>query len=733
MGVSFARLKRYVRKHWRLIATWGFAGAFFFGGVSFLWAASLRIPDLQSLENRKIEQSVKIYDRTGEVLLSDLNEDFARTIVPLEEISDNIKKAIIAIEDPAFYKHSGVQPRAIARAIYTNLTQGDLLSGQGGSTITQQVIKLSVLTTDKSITRKLKEWVLALKIERVLAKDQIFELYLNQVPMGGNMYGVEEASQTFFNKDASDLSLPEAAYLAALLPAPTRLSPYRRSEETGRNERLEVRKNIVWDKLYEHGYISAEERDAGKSALVEFQPERENSIKAPHFVFYVQQYLEEKYGEDTIEEGGWKVITTLDADLQAKAEEIILKGALENTTRFNASNAAMVAIDPKTGDILSMVGSRNYFDTEIPGAYNVTVMKPGRQPGSAFKPFAYAEAFNKGYTPDTVVFDVKTQFSTACAPTNYTSGGDCYSPNNYDNNFRGPMALRNALAESINVPAVKVLYLAGLRDTLALARQMGITTLEDPSRYGLTLVLGGGEVTLLDITSAYGVFAQDGVRYEPVSILRIEDANGEIIEDNTERHGTQVLPRETAQKINDVLSDVAAREPLGVNATLSFPGYDVAFKTGTTNNYRDAWTIGYTPNIVVGMWAGNNDNTEMEKRVSGLIVGPMWGQVMRYALESRDNEPFSQSSYSQPSKPVLAGQWQIPGSDGLPHEILYWVDTDNPTGPPPNNPARDPQYVYWETPVQAWFSQYGFGAPQENPDAQNATSSESLPQEVPHN
>ena len=360
-----------------------------------------------------------------------------------------------------------------------------------------------------------------------------------------------------------------------------------------------------------------------------------------------------------------------------------------------------------------MVGSRNYFDTDIDGAYNVTTSLPGRQPGSAFKPFAYAEAFIKGYTPETVVFDVRTQFSTACNPTDVSNDYPCYSPVNYDNAFRGPITLRNALAQSINIPAVKTLYLAGLTDTLRLAKAMGISTLGDPGRYGLTLVLGGGEVTLLDISSAYGVFATGGMRVPPSAILRVEEANGTVIEDNSRVQGTQVLPREVAQKINDILSDQAAREALtGGSDLFNFPGRDVALKTGTTNDYRDAWTIGYTPNLVVGTWAGNNDNTSMEKRVSGFIVGPIWSEVMKYALTKTPVTAFTRDeSSAQGLKPVLRGIWQGNNSqiqNGIEyvqqsvHEILHWVDKHNPNGPVPANPADDSQYTLWETPVRAW-------------------------------
>ena len=705
---------------------WGVSGCLFLGGGILLWAATLELPDLASLETRRVEQSVKIYDRTGEVLLYDLHDKMQRTVVPLENISPNIKQAIVAIEDPEFYTHKGVKPTAIVRAVLTNASQGDLLSGQGGSTITQQVVKLTVLTKDKTITRKLKEWILALKMERVLTKEQILEIYLNQVPFGGQLYGVEEATMTFFGKHAADVSLPEAAYLAAVLPAPTRLSPY-----GSHLDQLEVRKKLALDKMLEHGYITQAQRDEALAAKVTFIPPRDVSIAAPHFVFYVRQYLEDKYGQEALNNGGWRVTTTLDADLQTKAEEIVSRNALANVEKYNATNMALTAVDPKTGQILVMVGSRNYFDTDIPGAYNVATMSPGRQPGSAFKPFAYAQAFAEGYTPDTVVFDVRTQFSTACGAYDTTnSEPPCYSPQNYDDKFRGPMTLREALAQSINVPAVKVIYLAGLTDTLKLAKSMGLNTLGDPGQYGLTLVLGGGEVTPLEMTSAYGAFANNGLHFETIPVLRIEDAQGNVVENNMERNGSQVVSPEVAQKISDVLSDPVARAPLGENTLFNFPGHDVAIKTGTTNDYRDAWTVGYTPNIAVGIWAGNNDNTSMVKRVSGFIVGPAWSEFMRYALTKKPAEAFVRPEYVPANKPVLNGVWQTPGSDGLVHEILYWVNKSDPLGPAPSNPASDSQFERWDAPVRAQYGGYGVystpaqavptpQAPQPQPQYQN--------------
>lgn len=708
---SFKHTAHKARHHWRALFVGVISLGFISTGLFFLWAATLKLPDLSSLDERKIEQSVKIYDRTGSVLLYDLHDNIQRTVIPLSQISPNIQHATIAIEDAEFYTHKGVRPLATLRAIGNNVLSGRPLSGGGGSTITQQVIKGSVLSGTKTITRKFKEWVLALKLEQTMSKDQILEIYLNQAPYGGAMYGVEQASETFFNKRASDVTVPEAAYLAAVLPAPTYYSPYGNHKEA-----LDARKNLVLLKMFEHGYLTEEQYENAKVAKVEFQQQRDSAIQAPHFVFYVRQYLENKYGVNALEESGWRVITSLDADMQAKAEEIVRRNALANTEKFNASNASMVAIDPHTGQILVMVGSRNYFDQNIDGNFNVALA--GRQPGSTFKPFAYAESFIKGYTPSTVLFDVRTQFQTTCAATNYTSDGECYSPVNYDGKFRGPMTLRDALAQSINVPAIKVLYLAGLSDTLRLAKAMGISTLGDINQYGLTLVLGGGEVTLLDMTSAYGVFANNGVRISPVSVLKVQDAQGNIIEDNTNQSGTQVLEPQVAQEISDILSDSVARGPLGENDLFSFGGRDVAVKTGTTNDYRDAWTVGYAPNIVVGAWAGNNDNSSMVKRVSGFIVGPMWSEFMKYALTKLPDESFTRSEPATAGlKPVLRGVWQgnvnyvqnnIEYVTQSVHEILHWVDKNNPNGPIPTDPASDPQYNLWEVPVRVWAQEHGF-------------------------
>jgi len=568
------------------------------------------------------------------------------------------------------------------------------LGGQGGSTITQQIIKNALLTSDKKISRKVKEWVLAPRLESILTKDEILEVYLNEVPYGGTVYGVQEASRRFFGKDAKDLTLAESAYIAALPQAPTRYSPY------GNNlALLEARKNRVLNEMLSNGFITQEEYDRGAAEQITFQKPENFGIKAPHFVFWVREQLEEKYGIEAVEAGGLRVITSLDWKLQEASEEIVKRYALENSTKFNAENAAVVAVDPNTGQVLTMVGSRDYFDDQIDGNFNIATAE--RQPGSSFKPFVYAEAFNKGYRPETVVFDLPTEFSTTCS-----SGGDCYNPTNYDNIFRGPMTLRDALAQSVNIPAVKTLYLAGIKDSLELARSMGISTLTNVNQYGLTLVLGGGEVRPIDMATAYGVFATEGVRHNTVGILRVEDKDGKVLEEFKDE-ATRVLPEQTARLISDVLSDNIARTPaFGGSSFLNFPGLDVASKTGTTNDYRDAWIVGYTPTVSLAAWAGNNDNRSMEKKVAGFIVAPMWHEVMEKAIEMypagnfNDPEPISEDL-----KPIIAGQWSTSG--GI-HSILHWVEKSNPLGAIPSNPNSDSQYSMWESSVQVWAGRQGF-------------------------
>ncbi len=682
-------------------------------GAVFLWIATLRLPDLADLSQLKVEQSTKIYDRTGQILLYDLSTNVSRTIVPFDSISQHIKNATVAIEDKNFYEHGGIVPSSILRAIFVDVSS--LSFSQGGSTITQQVVKNSVLTTDKSIARKIKEWVLAIKLDKAMSKDDILNLYLNGSPYGGKMYGVEEAAENFFGVSAKNINLAQAAYLGAIIEAPTYYSPY------GPNKaRLDERKDLVLKLMFEQKMISEAEYDTAKNEAVVFKPRGDTSgIKAPHFVFFVTDYLAQKYGEDALERGGFKVITTLDYDMQLKAEAVAKEYGEKNLTSFHANNNAIVIIAPKTGDILSMVGSRDYENEAIAGNFNVATAH--RQPGSTFKPFVYATLFNKGYTPDTILFDTPIQFSVNCAADNFTSDDGCYSPGDYDGAYRGPMTVRNALAQSVNIPAVEALYLAGIRNSLDTAHKMGIQSLIDPNQYGLTLVLGGGEVSLLDMTSAYSVFANDGLRNPYNPILAVQDAQGTTIEEHTPAP-ERVLPEQTAREISSILTDNNARTPAyGANSVLYVPTRDVAVKTGTTNNYKDAWIMGYTPNIVVGAWVGNSNNTPMDKKVAGYIVAPMWRALMDQIMPNLPPESFpAPTPIDQNIKPVLRGIWQggvaTPNGDGLTetvsggvHSILYWVHKDDPLGAVPSNPGSDGQFNNWEYSVRLWAASHGYG------------------------
>ncbi len=654
-------------------------------------------------------QSTKIYDRTGKVLLYDIYGEEKRSIIAFDKISSNLKNAVLVSEDERFYQHKGIDFRGILRSILTNLKLQS--KQQGGSTITQQLIRSVYLTNQKTISRKIKEVVLSIELERRYPKDQIFEWYLNQIPFGENAYGAEAASQTYFNKPASDLSLAESATLTALIPAPSYYSPYGSHKDSLLNK-----KDIILDKMARLGYITKDQVTTAKAEVLNFSGPS-ISIKAPHFVIYVKQYLENKYGEDFLKEKGLKVYTTLNFDLQSYAEETI-SNADKNNISFDANNAALVVIDPSNGEILSLVGSKDYFGKSYPEGCdkkssgsclfdpNFDVATMGlRQPGSSFKPFIYATAFKKGYTPDTVLWDVKTEFNPNCSPDGTQEkdqyGANCYHPQDYDGKNRGMVTLRSALAQSLNIPAVKLLYLAGQRDSLKTSKDFGITTLNEPDRYGLSLVLGGGEVTLLQITSAYGVFATEGLKITPSAILRIEDSNGNIIEQNNKQL-TKVLDTQVARQINDVLSDNDARTPLfGANSNLYIPGYQVAAKTGTTQFYNDAWTIGYSPFAVVGVWVGNNDNSSTNKQTGSGLAAPIWKKIMQKLLTSRPQENFNKPDPIENTNPILLGQ--LPEGDS-PHSILYYIDKNNPQGLAPKESSTDSLYNAFEVGVKNWLN-----------------------------
>jgi penicillin-binding protein 1C len=674
--------------------------AFIFAGGLLLAVTIVPAPDITSFASRQVAQSTKIYDRTGQVLLYDYNRDAKREIIPLRSISPNVIQATIAIEDSSFYEHGGIRLSSTIRAIITNIFGLD--KAQGGSTITQQVVKNTLLTGEKRVIRKLHEWALAIKLEQTYSKDKILETYLNNIPYGGTLYGIEAASEAYFGIPAKDISIPQAAYLAAMIQAPSYYAP-----RGAHRAELDARKNIVLERMRVLGFIDEATYTKSLGETVTFSVTAQNSIIAPHFVFYVLNQLEEKYGPNALT-SGLKVITTLDADLESQAESIVNRYALENVTRFKASNAALVAIDPSTGQILAMVGSRNFFDTAIDGQYNATLAL--RQPGSTMKPFIYALALMNGYTRNTVIFDVPTQFSTACGPQETTNNTPpCYAPSNFDDAFRGPMTFETALAQSINIPAIKTLYLVGVPRAISFSKSLGLSTLGDASQYGLTIVLGGGEVRLLDLTSAYATFANDGIRNTPNSLLEVDDAQGAVIFRNTSE-SSQVVPQHIARDMSAMLSDAPARVPeYPLDSPLSFPGYDVAVKTGTTDNTRDAWVIGYSPSIAIGVWVGNNDNSPMVKSVAGFIAAPMWHKVMSYALSKYPRIYFGEPSPILSSlPPILQGNWYIPDLEGkiVPHSLLYWTDKNNPRGQPPTNPTRDPQFAYWEYGIEAWYTSH---------------------------
>jgi len=657
------------------------------------------LPNPEQFISGQITQSTKIYDRTGQVLLYEIHGDQKRTVIPYDQIPDYAKKATLAVEDQEFYQHAALDWKGTLRALITDITTGQM--SQGGSTITQQLARNTFLTPDKTISRKIKELILANWIEEKYSKDKILELYLNQIPYGSNAYGIESASQSYFNKSAKDLTLAESATLAAMIQAPTYYSPWGAHVKD-----LMTRKNYALDQMYKLGFIDAKQRDAAKKEKLNFATQNIGTIKAPHFVMMVKDYLSQKYGDDTVEKGGLKVITTLDWNLQQAAETAVKNGADRNTELYQGKNASLVAQDPKTGQILALVGSKDWFDNSIDGKFNVAVQGL-RQPGSSFKPFAYVTAFEKGYSPNTMVFDLPTEFSSytdTCPLIKIDYNTDnplCFHPQNFDGQFRGPINLKDSLAQSINISSVKVLYLAGLSDTIKTAENFGITTLGDPSRYGLSLVLGGGEVKLVDMVEAYSVFSQEGVKHNQVSILEVDDQKGQVLEKYLDQ-AENVIDPQYPKLINSVLSDSDARSSLfqnSLNLTV-FPGRDVALKTGTTNDYRDAWTIGYTPSLVAGVWAGNSDNAPMQKHAGSILAAvPIWSEFMNAALQNYPLEFFNKPDDVVENKPMMDGQYMI---NGQVHDILYYVNKNDPTGPQPANPASDSQYWNWELPISNW-------------------------------
>lgn len=672
--------------------------------VTFLSAFAYyarQIPDPETIITRRISETTKIFDRTGKTVLYNIHGEEKRTIIPIEEIPEIVKLSIIATEDVNFYLHRGLDLKGVIRAAITNIQSRAIL--QGGSTITQQLIKNSILSRERTFARKFKETILALEIERRFSKEEIIWMYLNQISYGSNIFGIESAAQSYFGKPTKELTLNESAVLASLVKAPTYYSPYGSNKD-----KLIERKNNLLERMKNLSFIDQEEFDEALEEELEFEG-NDKGILAPHFVIMVREYLVKKYGNDLVQNGGLKVYTTLDWDLQQLAEETINKYAKKNEESYNAKNASLVATDPKTGQILTLVGSRDYFDIENEGNFNTATAL--RQPGSAFKPIAYSVAIDKGYTDKTILFDVKTEFNPECSPNGIMEkdryGLDCYHPKNYTNRFRGPVTLRQSLANSLNLPSVKVLYLSGIQDVIARAQDIGITSLSDPSRFGLSLVLGGAEIRLKELVGAFAAFANDGVFNEITFILKVETPDGKILEQFKEQP-QRTISTQTARVINSILSDNFARaQVFGLQNSLYFKNRIVAAKTGTTQDNRDAWTIGYTPSLAVGVWTGNNDNSRMTKNAAGVVVaGPLWHEFFQIALRNYSIEEFSQPEPVFVDKIMLNGNYIYKNIDGNQevNTILSYVNKKDPLGPILLNPESDPQFKNWQWAVKNFFS-----------------------------
>lgn len=660
------------------------------------------LPSIQQIAAQQITQSTKIYDRTGSALLYEISSGGKRTVVPVNQIPQTLKDATVSIEDQNFYNEPAFDLKGIARAILANITKGGIV--QGGSTITQQLARTAFLTLNQTFSRKLKELILAIKLNQYYSKDQILGLYLNVVPYGPTISGVEAASEAYFGKAVENIDLAQSAVLAAIPQAPTYYSPWGSHVSS-----LLARQRVVLQKMYDLGKINKTQYKNALAEKIVFRPQSLSGINAPHFVMAVQDYLVQKYGEAMVDNGGLKVTTTLDWTLQQKAEAAVTAGAAQNEKLYHGTNAALVAEDPKTGQILAMVGSRNYFDVKNEGNFNVATQGL-RQPGSSLKPFIYLLAFQRGYTPQTVLFDLPTEFSTdpSCpsVPDFTNTDKTCFHPQNFEGTFIGPVSMRNALAQSINIPAVKTLYLVGLNTAVADMKTFGLSTLVDPGAYGLSLTLGGGAVRLIDLMKAYSTLAADGIKHDQVMVLAVQDANGNTLESYSDR-SVQVSDPQSVRLVSNILSDVGARSGLFQNSLslTVFPGHDVALKTGTSNDYRDAWTMGYTPSLVVGVWAGNNDNSPMQRSGSSILAAvPIWSAFMSQALQNAPTEAFPTPDPVSPSKPFLAGNYAI---DNKVHSELYYINTSDPTGPAPIDPNTDRQFKNWETSVMTWAQQNG--------------------------
>ncbi|MGB9911636.1 MAG: penicillin-binding protein 1C [Microgenomates group bacterium] len=637
---------------------------FISGGIILLLGLWLfwDLPLPNKLSSYSFPASTLIYDRKGN-LLYEIYAEKNRMPVKLKDLPEHVKWATIASEDKNFYRHWGFDFGGILRATYNIIFHQTL---QGGSTITQQLVKNALLEDPRrTLRRKIREAVLTIATEVAYSKDEILEMYLNQTPYGGTAWGIEAAAQTYFGKSAKDLSLAEAALLAGLPASPTRFSPFGAHPELAKE-----RQKRVLQRMKEDGYITEEERKKAEEEPLKYAPAL-TGIKAPHFVLYVKELLVEMYGEKTVEQGGLRVTTTLDLDLQNFSQQTVAS-EVAKLKKLKVSNGTALVTNPKTGEILAMVGSRNYFDKEIDGNVNL-VLRP-RQPGSAIKPLNYAVALErKLITPATVLNDIPTCFQVP--------GQKLYCPKNYDGQFHGPVQVRFALGNSYNIPAVKVLALNGIEDFIASASAMGITTWKDPSKYGLSLTLGGGEVTMYDMATAFSIFPNLGIRQDLWTIQKVEDQNGKILYEHQPKEGPRLLSMETAYLINHILLDNNARQPMfGPSSWLVVKNHpEVSVKTGTTNDLRDNWTIGWNPSVMVVVWVGNNDNSPMSYVASGVTgASPIWNKIISYVLKDKPQEwPLKPEGIVGESICLLSGKLPNP-ENPCPTRFEYFIEGTTP-------------------------------------------------------
>lgn len=692
-------------------------------GVTVFLYAYYNTVDAEALNKMDIFQTTIIYDKKGEHVLYELYGEEDRKIVSHEEISDYIRNATIAAEDDDFYNHIGIDFLGISRAAYKNFVKKT--KSQGGSTITQQLVKNKFLSNDKTYSRKFKEIVLSIKMERHYEKDEILDLYLNEVPYGSNAYGIQKASEIFFGKDAKDLTLDEAVLLASMPKATDTFSPYKSDTTALINRQKSILSRMADLGMYDKNVV---DEALNVDTLAKIQKEGyKRKMDVPHFVFYVKEELEKQFSEEKIRRGGFSVYTTLDYDMQKRAEQDVKDYAPE-VKKNGASNAALVAIDPKTGGVLTMVGSIDFYDEANDGKVNVTTSL--RQPGSSFKPIVYAAAFDKGYQPETLLYDVPTSFGE-------DGQGNEYRPNNYDLKTHGLVSMRKALAGSLNIPAVKTLYLVGVNNAIDFAETLGISTLKDRNRFGLSLVLGAGEVKLTELVGAYAVFANDGEfateddRATVHGILKVVDSHGKEI--YTAPKVERLINADVARKVSSILSDNDARTYVfGRNNNLYFPDKKVAAKTGTTQEARDVLTIGYTPNIAVGVWVGNNENDPLKKGSLGSqVAAPLWRKFMERELANFPETPFVDYEPNTSIKSMVTGVMTGTGaSEGggiiyynkktgeriseekarktapdklesrydksFGHSILYYIDKDNPLDPTAKPDYNSEMLWRWE-------------------------------------